>query len=460
MRNTAMNMIHKLAARDARVVYIGSDPGAGTLEAMRKEFPERFFIEGISEAHVIGMSAGLAMEGYIPYVNTIATFITRRCYEQVAVDLCLHNLPVRLIGNGGGLVYAPLGPTHLAIEDIAIMRALPNMTVVCDADEMKRFMEQTLDWPGPIYIRLAKGGDPVVSRAEHGFAIGKAIVMRPPGDVLMVTTGIMLQRALAAADLLAAQGINAGILHMHTVKPLDSEALLQAIRGIKLLVSLEEHVPAGSGSAVLEALVDTPRPRPAADVAPVAAGPFHAQLRLAGQPAEKTRARPGGDRRFDPTLFRGPGDGFLATPFCVTDMYDVRYSYLLEQFSDPAPILAEIGRLVATGDFTLGKPVAEFERRFAELIGTRHAIGVGSGTDALKLSLKALGVGHGDEVITAANTFIATVGAIAETGATPVFVDCDDTFCMNIDQVEAAITPRTKAIMPVHLTGDVADMPR
>ena len=115
-----------------------------------------------------------------PYVNTIATFITRRCYEQVAVDLCLHDLPVRLIGNGGGLVYAPLGPTHLAIEDIAIMRALPNMTVtaVCDAKEMVRLMNCTLDWPNPIYIRLAKGGDPVVSREENGFAIGKAIPMR------------------------------------------------------------------------------------------------------------------------------------------------------------------------------------------------------------------------------------------------------------------------------------------
>jgi len=141
-------------------------------------------------------------------------------------------------------------------------------------------------------------------------------------------------------------------------------------------------------------------------------------------------------------------------------MFDVRYSYLLEQFAEASPILAEIGRLVATGDFTLGKPVAEFERRFAELIGTRHAIGVGSGTDALKLPLKALGVGHGDEVITAANTFIATVGAIAETGATPVLVDCDDSFCLNVDQVEAAITAKTKAIMPVQLTGEVVDMVR
>ena len=113
----------------------------------------------------------------MPYVNTIATFLTRRCYEQVAVDLCLHNLPVRLIANGGGLVYAPLGPTHQAIEDIAIMRALPNMTVVCpaDADEATRLMEQTLDWPGPIYIRLARAATPIVSKAEHGFQIGRAI---------------------------------------------------------------------------------------------------------------------------------------------------------------------------------------------------------------------------------------------------------------------------------------------
>ena len=138
--------------------------------------------------------------------------------------------------------------------------------------------------------------------------------------------------------------------------------------------------------------------------------------------------------------------------------YKVRYSYLPEQFADPSEILEELRRFVPTGDFTLGKPVAEFEARFAALIGTRHAIGVGSGTDALKLSLKVAGVGFGDEVITTANTFIATVGAIHETGARPVFVDCDDTFCMDVSQVEAAITPKTKAIMPVHLTGYMTDM--
>src|SRR5919112_1703145 len=180
MRNTCLNKVHALAKRDERVVFIGSDLSPNLLGEMKKEFPQRYYMEGIAEANIIGMAAGMAMDGFVPYVNTIATFITRRCYEQVAVDLCLHDLPVRLIGNGGGLVYAPLGPTHLAIEDIAIMRALPNMTVtaVCDAKEMVRLMHATLDWPHPIYIRLAKGGDPIVSREEHGFAIGKGIPMR------------------------------------------------------------------------------------------------------------------------------------------------------------------------------------------------------------------------------------------------------------------------------------------
>lgn len=138
--------------------------------------------------------------------------------------------------------------------------------------------------------------------------------------------------------------------------------------------------------------------------------------------------------------------------------FKARYSYLPQQFAEPAEILEELGRLVATGDFTLGKPVGEFEKKFADLIGTKYAIGVGSGTDALKLPLRALGITFGDEVITAANTFIATVGAINEVGATPVLVDCDDSFCMDVNQVEAAITERTKAIMPVQLTGEVTDM--
>ncbi|TGN07979.1 DegT/DnrJ/EryC1/StrS family aminotransferase [Leptospira ilyithenensis] len=137
---------------------------------------------------------------------------------------------------------------------------------------------------------------------------------------------------------------------------------------------------------------------------------------------------------------------------------EVRYSYLKQQFENCDDLWDELKKFVPTGDFTLGKPLQEFEGKFAKLMGTKHAIGVNSGTDAIKLSLKALGVGFGDEVITTANTFVATVGAIAELGAKPVFVDCNDTFCMDVDLLERAITEKTKAIVPVHFTGYMTDM--
>jgi transketolase len=262
MRATCLKQVHALAKRDDRVVFIGSDLSPGLLADMKREMPQRWFMEGITEQNVVGMAAGFAMEGFIPYVNTIATFITRRCYEQVAVDLCLHDLPVRLIGNGGGLVYAPLGPTHLAIEDIAIMRALPNMAVVavCDAQEMTAFMQASLDWPHPIYIRLAKGGDPIVSRPEHGFAIGKAIPMRAArgrGGVALMATGVMTTNCLAAADILARDGIDASVLHIHTVKPLDETAVLEHADGAALVVTVEEGVGSGGlGSAITDVLVE------------------------------------------------------------------------------------------------------------------------------------------------------------------------------------------------------------
>jgi transketolase len=262
MRATCLNMVYELAKRDERPLFIGSDLSPGLLDEMRQKMPDRWYMEGITEANVIGMAAGLAMEGYMPFVNTIATFITRRCYEQVAVDLCLHELPVRLIGNGGGLVYAPLGPTHLAIEDIAIMRALPNMTVtaVCDAKEMVRLMNCTLDWPNPIYIRLAKGGDPVVSREENGFAIGKAILMRKARAkrcIVLMATGVMTTNCLAAAEFLAKDGIDVSVIHFHTIKPLDEDAVLSFADGAELVVTVEEGVRIGGfGSAVTDVIVE------------------------------------------------------------------------------------------------------------------------------------------------------------------------------------------------------------
>ena len=264
MRKTCVDMVYTLAQKDERVVFIGSDLSPGLLRDMKAAMPDRHYMEGVTEQNVIGMAAGMAMDGYTPFVNTIATFITRRCYEQVALDLCLHDLPVRLIANGGGVVYAPLGPTHLAVEDMAIMRALPNMTVtaVVDADEMVRLMEASVNWPHPIYIRLGKGGDPIVSRAENCFAIGKGIVMRERSGrdpVLLISCGVMTNRALKAADMLAEKSIASEVIHIHTVKPLDDKLILERARGARCVFTIEEHtVIGGLGSAVVDLLVEQP----------------------------------------------------------------------------------------------------------------------------------------------------------------------------------------------------------
>jgi len=259
MRKACLQSVYELAKADERVIFIGSDTTKQGLERFAADFPNRFFMEGIYEAHVIGMAAGMALCGKIPYINTIATFLTRRCYEQVLIDVCLHNLPVRLLGSGGGTVYAPLGPTHLATEDIAIFRAIPNMTIVapCDAEEMKRVMTASLTWPGPMYVRIAKGGDKVVSSDRHPFAVGRAVPLREGAEVLLVTTGVTAQVALDAAVALESDGIDAGVLHLHTVKPFDADAVLSRARDAHVVLALEEHtVIGGLGSAVAEALME------------------------------------------------------------------------------------------------------------------------------------------------------------------------------------------------------------
>ena len=262
MRRTALSCIHELATRDERVVFIGSDITKRDVEAFAEEFPNRFFMEGIYEQHLVGMAAGLALSGKIPFVNTIATFLTRRCFEQILVDLCIHNLPVRLIGSGGGVVYAPLGSTHIAIEDIAILRAIPNMTIISpsDAEEMKRLMPHTLDWPNPIYIRLAKGGDPILAGKDNAFEIGKAITVIDGARIVFISTGTTSYIAKQAAGILANDGTDVGVLHMHTIKPLDKATILKTILEAKVVLTIEEHrITGGLGSAVSELIAEEHR---------------------------------------------------------------------------------------------------------------------------------------------------------------------------------------------------------
>lgn len=246
-RTACLNAIYKLAKKDERVIFIGSDLSANTLTDFRRDFPDRFFMEGIQEQNIISMAAGLAMEGYIPYVNTIATFLTRRCYEQIAVDICAHNLPVRLIGNGGGLVYAPLGLTHCAIEDIAIMRALPNMNVICcsDNEEMKDFMPQTIENLSPMYIRLGKDSDPILRLAPS---------MYDPDSICLVGTGIMSAKLMQVQTLMNEWGIGCYVAHISHIKPLRQ---LRWPLHTKMIVTAEEGIiNGGLGSAVLECLAD------------------------------------------------------------------------------------------------------------------------------------------------------------------------------------------------------------
>ena len=256
MRKTCLDTIYEIAKKDKKILFIGSDLGPGVLDEFKKNIPERFFMEGVSEQSIIGLSAGLAMEGFKPYVNTIATFITRRCFEQIAIDLCLHKLPVKLIGNGAGLVYAPLGPTHQAIEDISIMRTLPHMTIIspCDAVEMKELVKQSANHKYPMYIRLAKGGDKIVTTISENIKLGKGILKIEPNEHLFITTGVMTQLAIEASKRLDKEmNIKCGVIHLGTVKPLDKEMLLKWIPKVKKILTVEENILAGGfGSSILE----------------------------------------------------------------------------------------------------------------------------------------------------------------------------------------------------------------
>jgi transketolase len=259
MRKECLKSIFNLAKKDKKVLFIGSDLGPGVLSEFKKKFSNRYFMEGVSEQAIIGIAAGLAMEGYKPYINTIATFLTRRCFEQVCIDLCLHNLPVKLIANGGGLVYAPLGPTHLATEDISIMRTLPNMKIIapCDAYEMKVLMKKINNLGGPVYVRIAKGGDKIITNNYDKISFGKAILKETPGEYLFITTGVMAQVALEAIKILKNKKIKVGLIHFGTVKPLDKDILNKWIPKVRKVVTVEENsLVGGFGSSILEHISD------------------------------------------------------------------------------------------------------------------------------------------------------------------------------------------------------------
>ena len=257
MRQTCLNTIYEIAKKDSKVIFIGSDLGPGVLDEFKKKFPDRFFMEGVSEQYIIGMAAGMAKCGYRPYVNTISTFLTRRCFDQIVIDLCLHNLPVKLVANGGGLVYAPLGPTHQSFEDIAILRPLPNLTILtpCDAVEMKQLVELSNTLKGPVYIRIARGGDKLISQKYKIKKIGDPTVFSNGNKVCLLSMGITAQVSQEVISYYKKRNKNFGHIHFNCVKPINEKKLYNYIKNYNKIITVEEHVLTGGlGSLISEFL--------------------------------------------------------------------------------------------------------------------------------------------------------------------------------------------------------------
>jgi transketolase len=259
MRNAFASAITDLAGSDPRVVLLSGDIGNRLFDNFRARHPERFYNCGVAEADMIGVAAGMAMSGLRPIAYTITPFITTRCLEQIRVDICYQKAPVTIVGVGAGLAYASLGPTHHACEDIALLRALPGMAVVCPGDpvEVRLALQAALQWPRGVYIRLGKKGEPRVHTTLPNFRIGRAITLRNGRHACLLSTGNLLPTAIETADRLNAVGITAQLASFHTVKPLDEEYLAMAFRNFDIVATLEEHsLVGGFGSAVAEWLAD------------------------------------------------------------------------------------------------------------------------------------------------------------------------------------------------------------
>ena len=260
MRNAFADEIGRLATDDTDIVLLSGDIGNRLFDKFQKKFSQRFVNCGVAEANMTGVAAGLAMTGLKPVTYSIAAFNTYRCLEQIRVDLCYHNLPVTIIGVGGGLSYAGLGYTHHASEDLGVLRLFPNMTVLCpcDANELRGALRAAVTHHGPVYIRMGKKGEPDIHHGVPDFAIGKGLKVKEGNDICILGVGSILSEVLKADTLLTEQGISSSIYSFPSVKPLDEGLLQKVFNGFPLVVSVEEHTRlGGTGAAIAEWLVDT-----------------------------------------------------------------------------------------------------------------------------------------------------------------------------------------------------------
>ncbi|HLG83128.1 MAG TPA: transketolase C-terminal domain-containing protein [Bradyrhizobium sp.] len=261
MRNAFADELTRLGNEDTRVVMLSGDIGNRLFDKFKDRHPARFFNCGVAEANMMGVAAGMAMNGLRPVAYTITPFVTTRCLEQIRTDVCYHEAPVTIVSVGGGLAYSGLGPTHHACEDISFLRSLPNMIVICpgDAHEVRAALRASMQQDRPVYIRMGKKGEPLVHAGPIAdFAIGKAITLEHGSDVCLLSTGNMLPEAVEAGHRLKEHGISAEVVSFHTVKPLDEDCLRNAFAKFRLVATIEEHsLIGGFGAAVSEWLADT-----------------------------------------------------------------------------------------------------------------------------------------------------------------------------------------------------------
>ena len=257
-RDAYAKTLEELAERDSRVcVVINDSLSSAKMTSFKTKHPDRFVNVGIAEQNMIGVGNGLANAGMVPYLCGASCFLTARAMEQVKVDMAYSRANVRICGMSPGMAYGQLGPTHHSIEDLAWMRVLPNLTVVVPADpiETAAVMRYSLEHIGPMYLRIARVPVRKVHSEDYEFRLGKAVVLREGRDVTLIANGLLVARALDAAEMLTLKGVQARVLNMSSVKPLDREAIVKAARETKCIVTAEEALVAGGlGGAVAEVL--------------------------------------------------------------------------------------------------------------------------------------------------------------------------------------------------------------
>ena len=264
MRDRFIHELIEIAKVDKNIILITSDLGFGVLDNFVEEFPAQFINAGVAEQDMTGIATGMALEGKTVFTYSICNFPTLRCLEQIRNDACYHQANVKIVAIGGGFCYGPLGISHHATEDLSIMRALPNITVVSPGDIMEaaaatRAVYKT---PGTCYLRLGRGGGKKVHERDINFKIGKAIQLFDGNDIALISTGGILDNVFKAWKMLNKMGLSVGLYSMHTIKPFDREIVEDIAKKVKLIVTIEEHnVIGGLGGAVSEILAQMTQPR-------------------------------------------------------------------------------------------------------------------------------------------------------------------------------------------------------